>query len=349
MKIEIEGKLIEKGEKPYFIAEIGANHNGDMDLCKRIIDSAIESGADAVKFQSWSKKSIVSTQEFKRNTSYFDKKRHFGSLEEMVEKYQLTPKQHQEIFSYCTSRNVTFLSSCFTNQEVDMLEEIGVAAHKIASMDINNLPLLDYVGSTKKPVLLSTGMSTLGEIERAVNTLERAGSEQILLFHCVSIYPPKLETINLKNIPMLEKAFELPIGFSDHTIGTSIPLAAISLGAVMIEKHFTIDKELPGWDHAISANPEEFAYIANEGRNIWEALGTTRRIVSNDEMEKRKVFRRRIVLKKSKNKGEIIKFEDIDFKRPGNGIHPDEYPYIVGRQVNKSIESGAELEWNDFE
>lgn len=345
---EINGRRIAQEENPYIIAEIGSNHNGDMSLCRKIIDAAVECGADAVKFQSWSKNSLISDAEYKRNTSYADKKKHFGSLEEMVEKYQLTPQQHREIFNYCSSRKVTFLSSAFSAQEVDMLEEIGVSAHKVASMDINNLLLLEHIARTAKPVILSTGMSTLGEIEKAVGVLRRNGAGPIALLHCISIYPPEYSTINLNNIPMLETTFSLPVGFSDHTLGTAIPLAAIALGAVMIEKHFTLDKTMEGWDHAISASPDELEVIVREGRNIVRAKGSFQRTVSEAEEKKKLAFRRRVVLAKNKNKNDPLELSDIEFKRPGNGIHPEEYNYIIGRRVNRNIEKGAELEWSDL-
>lgn len=345
---EIDGKMIGAGESPFIIAEIGANHNGDMVLCRKLIDAAVKCGVDAVKFQSWTKDSLISDAEFKRNTSYNDKKKHFGSLEEMVEKYQLTSEQHREVFDYCSACGVTFLSSAFTCREVEMLEDLGVAAHKIASMDINNLLLLEHIGRTNKPVILSTGMSTLGEIERAIDILKKNGTEQIILLHCISIYPPEYKAINLNNIPMLEQTFGLPVGFSDHTLGTAIPLAAIALGAVMVEKHFTIDKGMEGWDHAISADPEELEVIVREGRNIVLAKGTFQRTVSEAEEKKKHAFRRRIVLCKDKKKNETLKLEDLEFKRPGNGIHPHEYTYVIGRRMIRDMEKGAELDWSDL-
>ncbi len=176
VKLDIGGRVVGPGEPPYFIAEIGSNHNGDMDLCRMLIDSAKSCGVDAVKFQSWSKTSLISRAEYARNTSYSDKKKHFGTLEDMVERYQMTPEQHLEIAGYCRDRNIVFLSSCFSPEEVDLLDTLNVPAFKIASMDINHLLLLDYVGRKGKPVLLSTGMATLGEVEKALNILQRSGA-----------------------------------------------------------------------------------------------------------------------------------------------------------------------------
>lgn len=347
-KLNINGKLIGKGEEPYIIAEIGSNHNGDMDLCRKLIDAAKSSGADAVKFQSWTKDSLISKAEYARNTEYSDKKKHFGTLEEMVEKYQLSERQHLETADYCKKKRITFLSSCFSHAEVDLLDSLDVPAFKVASMDINNIPLLEYIASKHKQVILSTGMSTLGEIEKAINVLKNGGGCPIALLHCVSIYPPECSTVNLRNINTLELAFDVPVGFSDHTLGTSIPLAAISLGACIIEKHFTLDKKLEGWDHAVSADPEELKIIVHEGKNIFLALGNANRIVSTEEIEKRKKFRRRIVLKRALKEGEIIHEGDLDFKRPGTGINPDEVNYVIGRPLKYDVDQGHELEWSDL-
>jgi len=347
--LKLHGRLVGPGHPPYIIAEIGANYNGDMELCKRMIDTARECGADAVKFQSWSKTSLICAAEYARNTSYADKKRHFGSLEEMVERYQFTPDQHREVSAYCRELGIVFTSTPFSSEEVDLLESLDVPCFKVASMDINHFKLLTYIGCKKKPVILSTGMASLGEIELAIATLRTAGSGAIALLHCISIYPPVASDIHLKNIPMLENTFDVPVGFSDHTLGTSVPLAAVALGACIVEKHFTLDKKMDGWDHWISAEPAEMKTLVAEARNVFESLGSSVRTVSPAEMEKRLKFRRRLVLKHAMNKGEIITEADLDYKRPGNGIHPDETMYVVGRRLSRDCLFDKELEWGDLE
>lgn len=347
-KLDLDGQLVGAGEPPYIIAEIGSNHNGDMELCRRLIDAAKSCGAEAVKFQSWSESSLISRAEYARQTQYADKKRHFGTLEEMIERYQLTPEQHREMAAYCQEKGISFLSSCFSSEEVDLLESLDVAAFKIASMDINHLPLLEHIASKKRPVILSTGMATLGEIEKALSILQHGGAAPVALLHCIAIYPPSFEIIDLRNILSLRQAFDVPVGFSDHTLGTSIALAAIALGACIIEKHFTLDKGMEGWDHAISADPGELEVIVREGRNVFAALGSPVRTVSDQEMEKRKAFRRRLVVKHAMNRGERLRLEDIDFKRPGTGIHPDELPYVVGRSLARDVAPDDELEWSDL-
>jgi len=347
-ELSIQGRVIGASAPPYVVAEIGANHNGDMDLCIKLIDAAKDSGADAVKFQSWSKSSLISNPEYARNTRYGTDSRRLPSLEDEVERYQLTPAQHRDVAAYCWERRITFFSSCFSREEVDLLESLDVPAYKIASMDVNYLPLLEYVGRTGKPVILSTGLATLGEIERALETLRGAGSGPAALLHCVSIYPSPPEIVNLRNIDMLRRAFDVPVGYSDHTIGAAIPLASVALGACLIEKHFTLDKGMTGWDHAVSADPEELTYMVQESRNIFSALGTTVRKINDTQMEKRKVFRRRMVTKRRLTKGEMLGLEDIDFKRPGTGICPDELAYFVSRRVVRDIEAEDELERSDF-
>lgn len=336
------------GEPPYVIAEVGSNHNGDMELARRLVDAAKASGADAVKFQSWTTTSLISRAEYERNTSYEDKKRHFGSLREMVERYQLTPEQHREVADHCARVGITFLSTAFSPTEVDLLVSLGVPCFKVASMDVNHLPLLRYLGSKGKPVIMSTGMASLGEIERAIGVLRESGSGPVALLHCVSIYPPDYEIIHLRNIPMLQAALGVPVGFSDHTVGIAIPLAAIAVGAAIVEKHFTLDRTMEGWDHWVSATPGEMATIAREGRNVFTALGRSERVVSPAEVEKRKKFRRGIVLRQAIPAGTRLAWGDLDYKRPGTGISPDEAVHVVGRTLRESRPVDHELTWTDL-
>ena len=334
---------------PYIIAEIGSNHNGDMDLARKLIDSAKSCGCDAVKFQSWSPNSLIAQEEYHRNQQYNDSpKKHFGSLREMVEKYYLRPEQHYELKRYCDEMDIEFCSSSFSKEEADLLEEIQVAFHKIASMDINNLDLLRHVARKQKPILLSTGMATLSEIENAIKAIEIWGNVQIILLHCIAIYPPAHEDINLNNIPMLRQTFGSPVGFSDHSIGISIPLASVAMGSCVIEKHFTLDKDLPGWDHEVSANPEEMRIIVEESRNITMAMGSYRRVVGQAEEEKKTHFRRSIVAKTHLEQGHKIISNDLSFKRPGSGIPPDKLDYVIDRKLNKDIEEDELIGWDDL-
>jgi|OM-RGC.v1.004686996 sialic acid synthase SpsE len=350
MKIDLtKKKEIFNYCSPYIIAEIGANHNGDMDLAKKMIDSAIECGCDAVKFQSWNKKSLISKTGFKQNIVFTDsKKKHFGSLEEMVDKYYLRKEQHYELRDYCISRGVDFSSTPFSQEEVDLLNELGVDFFKVASMDINNYPLLKYLAQFDKPILLSTGMANLGEIEKAVKIIEGEGNSKIIILHCVAIYPPENKDLNLRNITMLQNTFKYPIGFSDHSIGFTAPLASIALGACIIEKHFTTDKNLPGWDHEISVNPEEMKIIVDGSKHINQSLGNLKRTVSKAEEEMKKKFRRSVIVNKNLKAGDIIKKDDISLKRPGTGFSPDEIKFILGKKLKKDIEADCLLTKDDI-
>jgi N,N'-diacetyllegionaminate synthase len=347
--VRLGGFEIGPGSTPYIIAEIGSNHNGDMDLCRRLIDSAAEAGAQAVKFQSWTDKSLIAQEEYARNTSYSDKKKHFGSLREMVTAYQFTAQQHVEAAAHCKSRSITFCSTPFSIEEVDLLEKLDVPFFKIASMDIIHLSLLKYVASKQRPVVISTGMATMAEIEQAVETVRGEGNNQIILLHCVSIYPPEYDTIHLRNMATLQHAFGVPVGFSDHTLGTAIPLAAIALGACVIEKHFTLDQDMEGWDHAISANPEQLRAIVEEGKHVVMALGGSQRTVSAAEAEKRKKFRRSLVTTRDLQRGHILTQSDLDAKRPGTGIRPDEISYVLGRRLASDMIADQVLNWNHLQ
>lgn len=336
--------------KPFIIAEIGANHNGDMDLAKKLIDSAKLSGADAVKFQSWGIDSIESELNYYNNINYNDKKKHFGSLYQMVEAYQLSYEDHVILSEYCSKIGIIFSSTPFTTQEVDLLVDLEVPFFKVASMDINNLRLLKYIAKTGKPIILSTGMSTLSEMINSVSFLKSNGATQIVLMHCVSLYPTNNNLVNLKNITLLKDVFsDLVIGFSDHTLGISAALGAVSLGALVIEKHFTIDNDMPGWDHKISSNPVEFYQLVNNIKNLHEQLGSRERIISDEEREKRKSFRRSAFTTRNITKGELINEEDIVYRRPGGYIGPDEEVYLVGRRIKNPLSKGELIKWDDLE
>jgi len=334
---------------PYIIAEIGANHNGDMSLAMEMIAAAKDCGCDAVKFQSWSPSSLICRAEYERNQKYNDStKKHFGSLREMCEKYYLREEQHYALKEYADSLGIVFCSSHFSNSEADLLIRLGVPFFKIASMDINHYEMLKYTARLGKPIVLSTGMSTLDEIDAAVKIIETEGNKEIVLLHCISIYPPKYEDINLNNIPMLMKTFGYPCGFSDHTIGEHVSVASIALGARVIEKHFTLDKELPGWDHEISADPSEMKTLVKAVHQVHQALGKSTRNVSSVEEEKKMKFRRSIVARKDLQVGHILTLEDLDFKRPGTGIRPDELRHVILKELKKDVLFDQMLSWDDL-
>jgi N-acetylneuraminate synthase len=345
--LTIAGRAVGPGHPPYVIAELGANHNGDMDLCRWLIDAAHAAGADAVKFQSWTRRSLISSAEYARNTRYAAERKS-PSLVEAVERYQMTADRLREAADYCRSQGVVWFASCFSAEEVELLESLDAPAYKIASMDVNHLPLLRHVASTGKPVLLSTGMATLGEVEHALATLREGGAGPVALLHCLSVYPSPPELVNLRMMSTWAQAFGVPVGYSDHTLGTAVPLAAVALGACAIEKHFTLDRTLEGWDHAISADPAELRALVDGCRDIAAALGSPVRAVSPEELDKRRTFRRGMVAARALRVGERLAAADVDFKRPGVGIRPDELEYVIGRAIARDVEADEELAWADL-
>lgn len=342
--------VIRNFSEPYFVAEIGANHNGDIELAKKMIDIAKEKGADCVKFQSWNKNSIFSKIKYQENYFLQDdyRNRTDMTLEQSVEKYSLSERELLEIKKYCDEKEINFACTPFSNQEVDFLvDKLNVEFIKVASMDVNNIPFLKYIAKKGKPIVLSTGLSKLSEIENAVEAIYEEGNKDLVILHCVSIYPPKYEEVNINNIDMLRNIFNVPVGYSDHTIGVGVPILAVAKGACLIEKHFTLDKSMEGWDHKVSADPEELEIIIKEIKNAYKSLGSYRRIVTESE-ERIREFRRSIVAARNIKKGEIIKLEDLDFKRPARGLPPSDYRYIVGKEAKRDIEYDEIIKFEDF-
>jgi len=337
--------------KPYVIAELGANHNGDMGLARQLILAAKSAGADCVKFQSWSKETIFSREKYEDNYFLADdyRNRDDYSLEEIVEAYSISESELLEMKQFSDEVGIDCTSTPFSNCEVDFLvDSLESPFIKVASMDLNNYPFIEYVAKKGRPVVLSTGLSELHEIDRAVRTIESAGNDQIVILHCVSTYPPKDQDVNLNNIVTLRNAYpEYPVGFSDHTIGAAIPLASIALGACVIEKHFTLDKEMQGWDHKVSANAEELQQVIVNGNRICDALGSFR-VSAPESVEKKNEFRRSIVIIRDMIKNEVILADDIDYKRPGGGIKPEMAEFVIGRTLARDLKTDHVLKLSDI-
>lgn len=347
--IKIGKKEVKNFGEPYVIAEIGANFNGDLDLAKKIIDAACDCGCDAIKFQSWSKDSLFSKTTMRSGDQFKDDIFGTEKLSDLIEKLSLTEAGHRELFNYANKKKIDFLSSAFSKKEVDLLNNLGVKAFKVASMDLNNLDLLRYMAEQGKPIILSTGMGTMAEIDEAIQVINEAGNDQLILLHCVSIYPPKDEGVHLNNITMLRNVYSYPVGYSDHTLGSSISLAAVAMGACVIEKHFTLDKTMPGWDHAVSADPQDMKTIVTEGKRFIKAHGSYERVVAKEEMVQRKAFRRSALAARDLTAGHVLLEEDITYKRPGSGIQPKELKYILGRKIKRNIAHDELFAWQDFE
>ena len=343
---------------PYIIAEIGCNHNGDLDLAKKMIDSAKDCGCDSIKLQLWKKEELITNKHLKELDSgkvklenvpeWKTKELGLNNIFEQTDKFSIYYDEHIELFDYARSIGIGFSSTPVTKEGIDFLIDCKVDFIKIASMDINNIDFLEYAVSKDYPIVVSTGLASLGEIERFVDMVPKKNREKVAILHCISLYPPEDSLVNLNFIKTLKRLFDVKIGYSDHSLGTSIPLAAVSLGAEMIEKHFTLDKDMPGWDHKVSANPEEMKIICTESKRISNALGNGRKVVTSEEMSKRNKFRRSLILTKELRKGDTITNSDLTYKRPGTGIAPDEYKYVIGRKLNKDKKYDDLLKWEDL-
>jgi len=337
-KIKIGDRLIGEGEPTFIVAEIGVNHNGSVKMAKKLIDSAKEVGADAVKFQAFKAERIVTKYAekavYQKETTDPQKSQY-----NMLKKLELSDAEMKELHGYARKRNILFLSSVFDEESVDLLDRLDVLAFKVASGEITDLPLLRYMARKKRSIILSTGLSTLEEIGEALGIFTVEGITDIVLLHCITSYPAKAEEANLKMMDVLKKKFGFPVGFSDHTLGTAIPIAAVALGAVMIEKHFTLDKKLAGPDHRASLEPKEFEQMVQGIKNVECALGTGVRELTPEEEGIKKAARRSIVARVLIRKGTVIREDMLDCKRPGTGLEPKYVHKVIGKKANKDIEA----------
>jgi len=336
---KIANRLIGEGVPCFIIAEAGVNHNGDIKLAKKLIDVAVKAGADAVKFQTFQAEELVTETaekaEYQKETT--------GSKESqfaMIKKLELSDKNFKELFTYAQRKEIIFLSTPFDPESVDLLDKLGVPAIKVGSGEITNFPLLKHIASKQKPVILSTGMSTLDEVTEAVEVIRKAGSEEIALLHCVSCYPARIEDTNLRAIETLRRKFNLPVGLSDHTVGIHIPIAAVALGACIIEKHFTLDKNLPGPDHRASLEPAELKEMVQAIRSVESALGDGIKRPTADEKETKKAARRSLVARTNIPAGTVITEDMLDIKRPGTGLEPKLINLVIGKKAKKNIAFG---------
>lgn len=336
------GKII---NNCFIIAEAGVNHNGSVKLAKKLVDAAKEAGADAVKFQTFKTKNLVTKNA--KKAEYQIKNSGEESQYEMIKKLELSDDEFWEIAKYTGVKGIIFLSSPFDTESVDLLDKIDVPVFKVASGEITNFPLLKHIAQKQKPVILSTGMSTIGEVEEALNLIEKY-NDDIILMHCLTNYPAKKEDANLNVIKTLEYAFKRPVGFSDHTSGIEMSVAAVALGSCIIEKHFTIDKNLPGPDHKASLEPQELSEMVKAIRNVEKGLGNGIKKPTNDEIKIKKLVRKSIVAKENIPKGSILTEEMLEIKRPGTGIEPKYLDELIGKELIEDIKKDDLLKWNQL-
>jgi N-acetylneuraminate synthase len=332
----------------YLIAEIGVNHNGDVQLAKKMIDAAKFVGADAVKFQTFSASSLVGNGTPKvayQEITTSPDETHY----EMIHRLELSYEAHRELKLYCDNSEIEFLSTPYDIESARFLNELGVRFFKTASADLVDLPLQKYIASTGKPAIIATGMATLGEIERVVNLYENLGHQNIILLHCVSNYPCSDASLNMRAMKTLGKAFGLPIGYSDHSVGSLAATISVAMGAKVIEKHFTLDKNMPGPDHRASSTPEEFLELVKEVRRSEKMLGSPRKLCQDEEKQMASVSRKSIVLARNMSAGEVISVNDLALKRPGTGIDSSNLHKIVGKKIRMDGNQGSQLTWSDVE
>lgn len=324
--------------RTFIIAEAGVNHNGDLNIAKQMIDVAVDLGVDAIKFQTFKAENIATKfapkAKYQINTT--------GNNEhqvDMLKKFELTDFMHQELIQYCRGK-IEFLSTPFSVSDVDYLISLGLEKIKIPSGEITNLPYLRHVGKLDKEIILSTGMATMQEIKNAIDILVNAGTskERIAVLHCTSEYPACMDDVNLSAMRSMAEELELPIGYSDHTRGIEVAIAAVALGATIIEKHFTLDKSMPGPDHQASVETDELGQMVKLIRNIEIALGSHKKQPTRRELENRKIARKSIVAGKNIKKGEVLTEYNLTTKRPGMGLSPMEWDSVLGTFASRNFE-----------
>ena len=324
--------------KVFIIAEAGVNHNGSLELAKKLIDVAVEAGADAVKFQTFKADKLVSKNaqkaDYQKQTTSTDESQY-----EMIKKLELDADAHQVLINYCYDKGIMFLSTPFDHDSIDLLNAFQIPIFKIPSGEITNLPYLRHIGSLGKNVILSTGMSNLNEVHDALDVLIKAGTlkEKITVLHATTEYPCPIAEVNLRAMQTMHNAFSLEVGYSDHTQGIEIPIAAVAMGAKVIEKHFTLDRNLPGPDHKASLEPIELSCMIAAIRNIELAMGDGIKRLALSEAKNMPVARKSLVAKCKIAAGDVFDSESLTTRRPGTGISPMRWDEVIGKKACRNF------------
>lgn len=333
--------------KPFIIAEIGLNHNGDINIAKNLIDEAVTAGCSAVKLQTY--KTTNRLREHNKTNRYAEKLvDQEESSYDTLKRMELTLEEHKELFAYAKSRNIEVFSTPFDLESLDLLESLNCKFYKISSMDLVNLPLIKAVANTQKPMIVSTGMSTLGQIEDAMNVIKESGNKNVILLHCVSAYPAAPEDMNLKTIKILAKTFNIPVGLSDHSIGLTVTTVALAMGVKIIERHFTLDRFMEGPDHILSSDPKEMRELVRLTSLVPKIQGFGGKAILESEMETINKFKKCLYAKENINEGEIISADKISISGPGGGILPKYLDIVIGRVAKKNIIKDELITWDSF-
>jgi len=326
------------------IAEAGVNHNGDLSIAHKLIDAAANVGADIIKFQTF-KASLITTKEVKKANYQVKNSPIEETQQEMLKKLELSFNDHEELIKHCNELNIEFLSTAFDLESINLLKKLQLKRVKIPSGEINNLPYLREIGTLNKPFIISSGMANLEDIKNAINEINRNLKKDITVLHCSSEYPADKKNVNLNAMKTIKRTFNLDVGYSDHTEGIEIAIAAAALGAKVIEKHLTLDKELEGPDHKASIEPIEFQNMVRSIRNVDRALGNGIKIPTQNEIENSVLVRKSIVAATNISKGEIFSKNNLTIKRPGNGISPMEWDNLIGKKASYDFETDELIKW----
>ncbi|MCT2534642.1 N-acetylneuraminate synthase [Aquibacillus koreensis] len=327
----------------YIIAEAGVNHNGSLELAKKLVDSAKHAGADCIKFQTFVAKNIASKNAVKAEYQKQQTDSNESQLE-MLKKLELSFDEFVELSEYCKSQKIEFLSTAFDFDSIDFLNSLSMQTWKIPSGDITNLPYLVKIAKLSKPVILSTGMSTMGDIRAALRALKENGSGEITVLHCTTEYPTPFTDVNLLAMKSIEKEFGVAVGYSDHTKGIEVPIAAVAMGATVVEKHFTLDRNMEGPDHKASLEPNELKAMVSAIRNVEVAIGTSEKKPVDSERKNMTIARKSIIANRPIKKGEIFTEENLTVKRPGNGISPMKWLEVIGSPAIRDFEEDEMIE-----
>jgi N-acetylneuraminate synthase len=344
--MHLAGRHIDAGQPCFVIAEAGVNHNGDVQLAHRLIDAARAAGADAVKFQTFCADKLTTATAVKADYQVQNTHTH-ETQQEMLRALELSAEEFGQLAGHCREVGILFLSTPFDHASVDLLVKLGVPAIKVPSGEVTHTSLLRHMAATGLPLIISTGMSTMDEVSQCVATLRERGPRQIALLHCLSSYPADPAQINLRAMATLRDAFHLPVGLSDHTVGLPVALAAVALGGCILEKHLTLDRQLPGPDHACSLEPGDFSELVRGVRQVESALGDGNKRVMSTEQNTRDVARRSVATAASLPAGHRLRSEDLVALRPGTGIPPTQTDALVGRTLRIALPAGALLRLED--
>jgi len=342
--IKINNKLIGVGQPVFIIAEAGVNHNGKFSMALKLVDAAKKAGADAVKFQTFNTEEVVVCNAKKE--SYMktnDKNQH-----QMLKRLELSASEFKKLAVYCAKKKIIFLSTPSERGNADFLEDLGVGAFKIGSGDITHIPLISHIAKKGLPIIISTGASYIHEISEAVRVIKAQGNNDIILLHCTSFYPAPYDQINLRALMTLQRKFKVPVGYSDHTLGSEVSVGAVALGACVIEKHFTLSRKLAGPDHKASLEPLELKDLVSKIRNLEQALGSSVKQPAKVEREERTLGRRSIVANTAIKKGIGIQKTMLGIKRPGTGLVPKYLSKVIGKKARRALKKDSLIKWSDI-